>query len=236
MERKARIYEFGQPYLTGSSGDGLNQGVCYSYPEYRNSESRHEWENRFRERREELSDFLLEKLDGYINTFDVFRSIKPYAQITEKGTVLHMGQNGRWIEVYPMLGGFLAFHNLDSCSEAISGFNIGSDALEFLEETLLCPRINKKNSLYEIIYPIPKGESFSEKDIEKFSNPEIYNRWFEIGKLSEPVLTEPFGYEFKEGKILVEDKEIKALTENGWKVWGMTFVTAKLLDTFKFGR
>jgi len=237
-KRQGRIFELGYPYLSGSSSNGLDQGVVYSFPECDAHTDREKWEAKFKEKRHELSDYLIGKLSDYMNNFGISGRHKsiPYPQMAESGVVLHMGGNGRWIEVYPMMcGSFLAFHNLDSFSEAVAGFNIGSDALEFLDESLLCPRISKEGEKYMIAYPLPNEENLPIERVGALTNPEIFQKWFEIMNLGEAVLTEPFGYEFLEGRINVEGEAVKGEVSSGWKISGTTFVMAKLLDSFRFG-
>ncbi|MFC1682552.1 hypothetical protein ACFL0X_02960 [Nanoarchaeota archaeon] len=238
-KRQGRIFDLGFPYLSGSASGGLDQGVIYHFPECVDSVKSDGWSKRLEEQRHGLEASLITKLSDYMDEFEIsgrHPSI-PYSQMTEEGLVLHMMGNGRWISINPQMGGFfLGFHNLDSFSEAVAGFNIGSDTLEFLDESLLCPRIKIREKKYRITYPLPKGEeNLPIEKVSALTNPKIFQRWFDIFNLGEATLTEPFGYEFDSGRIKVKNKLVQGEVSNGWKISGTTFVIAKLLDSFRFG-
>ncbi len=236
-KRQGRIWDLGAPYLSGGSEHGLDQGVVYNVPEAYKSEGRNLWRNRFSKENARMGEHLTEKLRGYMDDFGIDRAGDsiPYAQIAKDGAVLHMGGNGRWIEACATSFGCLAFHNLDSYRHTFAGFNIGSDALEYLDETLLCPKISVEGEKYNITYPLPNEENLPIERVSALTNHEIFNQWFNLGKLGEAKLTKPFGYEFENGRIYLEDNTVKAEVDNGWKVWGTTFVMGKLLDSFVYG-
>jgi len=57
-----------------------------------------------------------------------------------------------------MLGGyFVNGHNLDSYVDRAVGFTIGSDVLEYLDETILAPRVICENNEFTLRYPLPDG-------------------------------------------------------------------------------
>ena len=238
IKRQGRIWDLGAPYLAGSQNNGLDQSVAYSFPECANSTGRKKWENDFRNKKDFLGDHLVEKLRKYMGDYHIHRECEsiPYTQIGDDCAVLHMGDNGRWFEVGPTsFGGCLVFHNIDGYKTAIAGFNIGSDALEFIDESILCPRINIEGEKYKISYPLPNGKDLPLERVSALTNPEIFNRWFEVAKLDNPEITDPFGYKFRDGKIYVENEAVHGEVDNGWKVWGTTFIMAKLLDSFVYG-
>ena len=234
--RKGKMFEMGYPYLSGSSTDlGRDQGVVYMFPE--RSFRDNSYEKSFRDKKEGLANHLVGKLSEYMEEFNIsggHTSIQ-YSG-TREGFVLHMMNGGRWIEVCPEIDGFLNFHYLDGFSQAIVGFNIGSDTLEYLDESILCPRISKREDGYKIIYPTPDGEGLSNKAINKLSDEKIFKRIFELVKLDKPKLTNPFGYNFKEGNINAQDSYIEGNVTNGWDVSKTSFVMAKMLDCHRFSK
>ncbi len=238
IKRIGRIFDLGAPYLAGSNSGYGNLGVCYDFPESDDYEKKQKWKNRIREKRKELSELLIKNLSNYMDKFDINGKGHgiPYPQIAKDGVVLHMGNNGRWFEVYSMLGGFLSFHNIDASSEAVAGFNIGSDTLEFLDDSLLCPRIDLHDNKYKITYPLPNNEKeLPVKKVKSLTDPEIFQKWFEIMKLGKAKLKEPFEYEFEEGKIGTEGRFIKGEVSRGWRVHGATFIMAQLSNSFVWG-
>jgi len=149
MERIGKHFEFGYP--------SFSRGIDYSYPN-RNFG----YKRLLEQKKEELVEPLLEKLRTYIPQFRVHTSMPPYpySQLGMQGLCLHLGDGGRWIEIWDMMGiHFINEHNLDSYVDRAVCFNIGSDVLEFLDPSILAPRILTERDQYTLRYPLPKGLS-----------------------------------------------------------------------------
>ncbi|MEN9626335.1 MAG: hypothetical protein RL557_663 [archaeon] len=144
MQRVGKYFELGYPHFKG--------GIDYPYP--------HEsYYKPLEEKMDELAEPLLEKLQGYIAEFKIHSTYpRPYEQRGRQGLCLHLGYGGRWIEIWDMMGcHFINGHNLDSYSDRAACFNIGSDILEHLDQTLLAPRISAKDEIFTLTYPLPHG-------------------------------------------------------------------------------
>ena len=150
MERTGRHFEFGYPHF--------NSGINYNWPD--------EAEDYFamlKEKKEELAPILLKRLTGYIVEFRIRTYMPPYPHIQRgtTGLVLHLGDGGRWISLGREIGAwFLSEHNLDAYAERAACLNIGSDTLEFLDDSILAPRVSVEKGEYRkyiIKYPLPKG-------------------------------------------------------------------------------
>lgn len=147
MKREARRFEFGAPHFY--------QGISYSWPNHIK-----DYDTLLNERKEELAPILQDKLREYIKEFKVhtFTPHYPYIQIGMTGFVLHLGDSGRWLEVCKNMGiWFLVNHNLDSYADRAARFNVGSDTLELLDDSILAPRILIQEGKYVLKYPLPAG-------------------------------------------------------------------------------
>lgn len=147
MERIGKYFEFGYPHF--------HRGVDYSWP---NQDI--DFDKEIRRKRDELGEFLLEKTRAYMRDFSGCRKPQPYPYLMkgEKGLALHIGDGGRWIEVWKMMGAnFLGEHNLDSYIDRMICFNIGSDTIEFFDPSILTPRVVKQGEKYSVRYPLPNG-------------------------------------------------------------------------------
>lgn len=146
MGRTGRRFEFGYPHFEG--------GVEYGWPD-----ENKDYNAMLEKRKEELAPILLERLRGYIREFGIHTfSCYPHVQRGRTGLVLHLGDGGRWILVGKYIGmWFLSEHNLDAYADRAAAFNIGSDTLEFLDDSIFAPRISVEKGEYIIRYPLPKG-------------------------------------------------------------------------------
>lgn len=233
MKRKGISYELGHPYLTGSDSSFMNQGVYYCWPK----KDGKEFEHLFTKKQDNLATHLQKKLKKYMEENGENTKHVPTIQNAERAIILHKEDGGKWIEVGKMTGGFLAFHNLDSIIDASMGFNIGSDTLESLYKDLLCPRIilRSKQTLHRIEYPVPRNIESPEQLKDSMQNPEIFQRFFKVSKLGEAKITNPIGYEFEGGKIFLEDRKWIGEISDQWGVSGLSFVMAKICDSYFFG-
>lgn len=146
--RKGKRFELGAPYLA-------SQGICYFWP---GSDSK-AFAEVFNGKRERLGNYLNERAWVLIDEFDVRTfSSYPYLQSGMEYEIVHIGDDGRWIEFGKFIGnGMCAFHNIDSYKDRVMGFNLCSDALEFLDEGILAPRIQDLSDTYRLTYPLPEG-------------------------------------------------------------------------------
>jgi len=230
-ERTGKIFETGFPYLS-------RRGIVYDWPD-----KREERRKELIKRREELAEYLLPRLKKYLEEWEVsgLHPSYPYIQLGEKAVIFHFGGNGRWIEIdFNMLEGFSAFHNLDSWKEGIPGFNLSSDTVEFFDEKIKCPRIKKLIDKIKIEYFLPDGETNLPLDsVPGLIDKNIYEWFFQVGKLKDIELEigeKHIEYRFSGGKIKTENGVCNGEIENGWNIFGTTFVMAKLLDSFHFGK
>lgn len=163
VERIGKYFEFGYPHF--------NRGIEYNWP---NQDIN--FGDQITSKKEELGEFLLEQTRKYMDDFfnKKHRSY-PYLQTGMNGLALHIGDGGRWIEVWKMMGAsFIGGHNLDSYIERAVAFNVGSDTIEFLDPTILTPRVSKQGENYTISYPLPHGmnvipnhEDYNSQSIER---------------------------------------------------------------------
>ncbi|MAH07362.1 hypothetical protein CMI38_03880 [Candidatus Pacearchaeota archaeon] len=174
MERKGKYFELGYPNFT--------RGIDYTYP---NQDI--EYKKLFQQKKKELEPFLLNNLKNYIIELGVstMTPCYPYSQFGREGICLHLGDGGRWIEVWDMMGShFISEHNLDSYKDRAACFNTGSDILEYLDKSLLAPRIHADNDQFTLEYPLPENIKLipSNKLLE---NDEGLRRIFKLGKLGD---------------------------------------------------
>jgi hypothetical protein len=154
--RFGKSFGLGTPYISVGE-NGRDGGICYFWPN-----PKEDYEQIFSKHKEKLSPFLLEKIDKYMDELELkrFKHGYPYVQKGMKGLAYHIDGDGRWIEITPqMSNGMSAFHNIDSYLQQIAGFNLTSDALEFMDKEIDAPRIIKKDSKFVIRYPLPKGKN-----------------------------------------------------------------------------
>jgi hypothetical protein len=238
VERMGIIFGLGAPYLSGDEDESGNQGGNYGFPGNAGSEGRKFWTEKFKGHREGMGDHLLEKFRSYGTIFDISGMDSPgniNVSDSERAVVLHFGGGGRWFEFCAPGTSFLQFHNIDRLSEAMAGFNLATDALEFLDETFKGPRISIVDGSYEVRYPLVEGNSLLVNPPGCLSNPRIFSKWFDTFGLEDAKVTrDPFEYKFKSGRVFEDEGEIVGQVSYGWQVPGTTYVMAKLLDSFTF--
>ena len=219
MAREGRYFEVGFPHFKG--------GVAYGFPDQSK-----DYAGLLVCRRESLGDHLKDKLAGYIDEFEVHTMTPyyPYIQRCERGTVLHLGDGGRWIDVVRGMGGhFLSEHNLDSFKDRAAAMNIGADALEYLDENIRAPRIFVEDGSYVLNYPLPvgvdrlSGEEFSEATIK---------RVYEISDLAQDVTYSGDGPQTisnSQGTIRVEEGALVGRGFEGWNAGSASWVMSMLM-------
>ena len=216
MERKGKAFQF-----YPSVGD---TGVEYSWPD-------DSYEELFQERKKEFGEPLLNKFRSYIGEFELFTHVPyyPYLQKGERGLCLHLGDGGRWIEVWPMIGDyFIGCHNLNSSLERVVAFNIGADTLEFLDEEIKAPRIRREGNLYFVNYPIAENlvPSLPEGTFEKS---------FELAKLGGvEIIKSNDHHEFRTeyGSIYFKKDVVEGNGFNRLKILGATWIISRLMNNF----
>ncbi|MFH1455928.1 MAG: hypothetical protein ABIF40_03190 [archaeon] len=165
--RIGKKFEFGYPCI--------GQGLGYRWPD-----EEIDYNLKLKEQKEELGKFLLEKTKEYIETFEIstYRGY-PYLQFGDDGFAIHIGDGGRWVDIgNQMFNALGSFHNLDYYGEHFAGFNLASDTLEYLDETIKAPRI-LKNDIVQ--YSLPNGSQIIPPEI--FPKQEILQRFFDIAQL-----------------------------------------------------
>jgi len=165
--RIGKKFEFGYPCI--------GQGLDYNWP---NEEI--DYNKKLKEQKEELGKFLLERTKEYIETFEIDTSRSfPYLQFGDSGFAIHIGYGGHWIDIGNQIFNALgSFHNLDYYEERFAGFNLASDTLEYLDETIKAPRILKDSVVQ---YALPNDSQIIPPDI--FPKQEILQRFFDIAQL-----------------------------------------------------
>lgn len=223
MERVGKYFEFGAPYFDG--------GVSYNWP---NCEI--DYDKLFLEKKDEMGDMLIDKLKGYIGDFRVFTSVPhyPHLQDGEKGLALHLGDGGRWIEIWKMMGAsFLGEHNLDAYSDRAACFNIGSDVLEYLDPSVLAPRISVEES-YVMRYPLPEGLVGIEHE---YFNKETFNRFYGMMDLDTDIkFINELGnqrIENADGIITIKDGVCEGRGFKGWHAPKASLIISKLMALCK---
>ena len=222
MERIGKYFEFGYPHFY--------RGVDYSWP---NQEIN--FDKGIKERRDELGEFLLEKTRAYIKDFSAGkeRGPYPYLQTGEKGLALHMGDRGRWIEVWKTIGAnFLGEHNLDSYIDRMVCFNSGYDTLEFFDKTILTPKAVKQREKYSVEYPLPKGlEVIPESS---HLNPETLQRLFRLigldANLQLTLTTSHQEIRNSQGVIDIKEGICEAKDFEGWSLPKASWVASRLMS------
>jgi hypothetical protein len=160
----------------------------------------------------------------------------PYLQIGMNGVALHIGDDGRWIEVWKMPGAsFIATHNRFSYIERAVAFNIGSDTIEFLDPTILTPRVLKQEDKYTATYPLPNGmnvipnnEDYNPESIKKLLGliRLCADMTFSQGETKQEIST-------SEGRFVVEKGLCKIIGFEGWNLPKATWVASHLMSFCK---
>lgn len=172
MERKGKHFELGYP--------NIERGIVYGYPNQSIN-----YQELLIEKKDELGELLIPNLRKYIEEFEVrtHTSHYPYLQKGEKGLVLHLGDGGRWMEVWDIMGCyFMNAHNLDAYRDRAVGFNIGADVLEHLDPEILAPRMLIEDGEYVMRYPLPDGLDLIPID-PKYYNKESLERIYKLIEL-----------------------------------------------------
>jgi hypothetical protein len=175
--RGGKDFQFGYPHIEG--------GISYCCPN-----ERIDYRKNTQKSQNKIGELLINNLKGYIERFGIHTSVPlyPYLQKGRQGIILHLGTGGRWIEVgCESCGfGFVNSHNLDSFIERAVAFNIGSDALEYIDSKMLAPRILPENDSYIIKHYLPRGLDLIPSDHE-YLDEESMKRLFKLVQLDEDV-------------------------------------------------
>ena len=221
MKRTGKFFEYGYPHFF--------KGVEYNLP---NQDI--DIDKAISSSKQELGDFLLEKTRGYMNEFSGESSrAYPYLQVGVKGLALHIGDGGRWIEVWKMIGpSFLGEHNLDSYKDRMIAFNIGSDTIEFFDKTILTPRITKNNKGFLVNYPLPENQAVIPDS--KYYHLETLTRLYQISGLSSEI---EFEKEkdlqkiiSKQGKIKISNSNLEVSGFEKWDLAKASWVAARIMS------
>jgi len=225
MTRVGKYFKFGAPHFDG--------GPNYNWPD-----EERDYDELFKKERGPLGDILIPNLRKYIEEFGVSTLTPhyPHLQRGEKGLVLHLGDGGRWIELWKMLGGFLADHNMTAHADWAAGFNIGSDVLEHLDPTILAPRLSIVKDSYLMRYPLPQGQETIESS--RFTE-ELIKKIYGVAKLSTDFkFTNTNGVqeiENSNGRVIIEKGMCEGKGFQGWEAsrasWVLTKLTALCGDT-----
>ena len=157
-KRAGKAFYLGNPYL-------MLGGIVYSWP----GSDLKEFERTYKEKRKELGEYLEGRAKVLIPEYGVrnLGGVYPYLQSGMNSETIHIGGDGRWIDFEVQIGsGLCSFHNMDSYMDRVMGFNLASDALEFLDEEILAPRIRLEEGKYLIEYALP--EEFNGLDNVEF--------------------------------------------------------------------
>lgn len=223
MQRVGKYFEFGYPHF--------HRGIEYNWPNQ---------DVKFGEliegKREELGEFLITKTREYMQQFSgKSPKLYPYLQTGMRGLCLHIGDGGRWIEVWKMMGaGFIGAHNLDAYLDRAVAFNVGSDTIEFFDPSILTPRVSKTDK-YEIIYPLPDGMKVITP--HRHLNQETIERLFGIMKLETKLQvdlnSDKQEITSQQGKIRVYDRICKVSDFEGFNVTKASWIAATLMTLCK---
>jgi len=227
MKREGRVFDLGQPYITGS-------GVIYPWPDRAFGEA-------FDKKWKEMGPVLLEKTRGYLLDFEISEhSSYPYLQESgiRAGLVYHTGMDGKWFTIADEMGYALNCHNLDGYRDKFAAFNVTSDTIELLDEGIEAPRVLIEEGGYVFKYPLPAGSCLV--DAERF--PQVFDKGW-LQKRSDIVkLGEVCGIEvndrFQEirinnGKIRIEDGVCGTSGFEGWDSYKPSFIVSQILYSFK---
>lgn len=173
MQRSGKKFEVGNPFVHAG-------GLDYYWPQ----NSGESYSHIFERNKKTLGDLLLRQARGYIREFG-FNATQPYPYLKDgrENLTIHIGTDGRWVEVGKLVGnGMGAFHNLDGYKERMVGFNLVSDALERLDQTIAAPRIRvDKSGTIIATYPLPKGYELVPRDNAVFDEDFMRERHEELG-------------------------------------------------------
>jgi hypothetical protein len=209
--RTAKKFEMGNPYL-------VRGGICYFWPgDYR------KYEKIYGERRTELSKHLLEEARSLMSAGGFDTKYYPYLQSGEKYETISTGDGGEWMEFgYFISGGMASFHNVDDCRKRIVGFNLTSDALEFLDQEMLAPRINVLGDGRRLVYPLARMV------------PDFVwtSEWIKRVYKEAPkrILRDEGVIEFDGGRVCISEGNCVGELSNWRAVTRATFLLAKIAD------
>jgi len=223
MVRQAKEFEIGAPHI----GDNI---VQYPQP---TRDYKKEFRRAFQERKEEMGNFLLEKLKSFDYKSDLWdKKYYPYLQVGESMLVFHVDGNGAWIEVGDHITNVVAEHNLDFVDQKVLAFNLASETLEYLDAEMLAPRISLEANLYNFNYPLAKRnpmiltKPFAEVEIEWQA---IFER-IEVGKGEFSRRDDSLEILLAEGKLVVQEGMCQGIGYKKCNLCKGTYALAKILD------
>ncbi len=147
MDREGRYFEFGYPHF--------KRGLTFQFPDMSL-----DYPGLLMERQDELKPHLLDRMKGYFEEFGIRSpSMYPYLDTSRRAIGLHIGTDQKSVTLAPeAMNPFLSEHNLDGWGNMrAAGVNVAADALEYLDPSILAPRISIENGVYVMRYPLPNG-------------------------------------------------------------------------------
>jgi hypothetical protein len=218
--RTGKKFAMGNPYLAGG-------GISYFWPgDYK------DYEKIFNERREELGEYLLERARQSVEVHGLKRfGLYPYRQSGMKYETIHTGDGGEWMEFgYFISGGMVSFHNVDGYRERLMGFNLTSDALEFLDATVLAPRANVGDGNLVLVYPLANGLI----EAEHFWRKEQIDKLSEFAGLGQVESVDLVNREIRlqQGRVILTDDSCRGERFTRFNAVRATKLLAKIADSF----
>lgn len=220
------MFKNGYPYLPG---DG---GISYEWPDP-------SYRERFSARRKELAPELLERARHYMGEFDVgaLNSSCPHVTEGERGMSFHIGTGGRLVRIADFMSGFVVFHNMDGYHEWFLGFNLASDTLEMLDESIEAPRVLAIDGGFALRYPLPDGHRVLDlKRYPQLLDREWLQRRFDIMELGAVQRTsaDEDAQEItgERGRIRIADGVCVSSGFERWDACRPGFVISQLLRSF----
>jgi len=220
LERVGKKFDAGWPYINS------NGGLHYEFP---NKKFQELFDNSIRD----LGDYLLTKFKSYLVKFGVKQKY-PTVMRYEAALGFPFGDRED-IELSSKGNNFIYFHNPPKLSKEIFvGFNMGSDAIEFLDKEFLAPRIVVENGDYVIKYPLLNGTKLLPVDSnEWFFKREGLERIFEfekLGKIKRDYQKDKQIICCEKGRIKIEGGVCEGEDFERWDICKVTFPIAKLFD------